>query len=132
MVLQADTSEQMWAGVLDTTRGFADTAVVVPVPTRRTLSRRRERECGGGTSLRRTHWRKWCRPASGADARAAQRRPWKQRRAQCIKKQEEKCGKKAGGRKPDAFARQSTNHTANAAPAVLYGEQGQALSQALL
>ena len=51
----------------------------------------------------------------------------KQRRARCIKENKEEKeipGKKPAAEKPDAFAEQSTSHTANAAPAVLYGEQG--------
>lgn len=65
VVLRADTSEQMWAGVLDARAALPDTAVVVLCPQEDAFT-----PPGAGMrvwpSLRRTHWRKWCRPAYGA------------------------------------------------------------------
>ena len=118
VVLRADTSEQMWAGVLDARAALPDTAVVVLCPQEDAFT-----PPGAGMrvwpSLRRTHWRKWCRPSLRCRNNAPRSSGVKQRRARCIKENKEEKeipGKKPAAEKPDAFAEQSTSHTANAAP----------------
>lgn len=88
VVLRADTSEQMWAGVLDARAALPDTAVVVLCPQEDAFT-----PPGAGMrgwpSLRRTHWRKWCRPSLRCRNNAPRSSGVKQRRARCIKENKE-------------------------------------------
>lgn len=101
VVLRADTSEQMWAGVLDARAALPDTAVVVLCPQEDAFT-------PPGAGMRGVAFatpdtlRKWCRPSLRCRNNAPRSSGVKQRRARCIKENKEEKeipGEKAGSRK---------------------------------
>ena len=127
MVLRADTSEQMWAGVLDARAALPDTAVVVLCPQEDAFTPPGAgmRGCGlryaghtGASGAGQLKVRNNAPRSSGV----------KQRRARCIKKTKRKKKKYPGkSRQPKSrmHLQSKVQATRRMPPrAVLYGEQG--------